>query len=152
MAVVFKKKAAPAPGQKVPQEDASLLAELGLLPPPPQPTPKPESESGRPREPLCAICGRPQPTTPPQGDLAAAVRTDVSLSFEPGDSVRVTNRIHPFIDSYRAGDTGVVKSCHKAGRTPASRYTVVEVRLDKPRQARHDTVWLQLWELEAVCR
>lgn len=149
MAVVFKRKPLPP---STDQEDAEALAEVGLGPTPTLPPPEPKSTPQGPTEAFCGLCGLPLPHTPDSSDLTASVKTDVSLAFEPGDEVRVTNQLHRFIDRYKPGDTGVVLSCRPSGMTENSRYTIVEVRLDKPRKQGHDVVWLHIWELDKACR
>lgn len=148
MAVVFKRKQRTS----TPQEDAQALAEVGLGPTPTLTPPEPKSSPQASTAAYCGICGLPLPSTPDSSDLTTSVKTDVSLVFEPGDKVRVTNHLHPFIDRYKHGDTGTVVSCRPAGMTKHSRYTIVEVRLDKPRKHGHDVVWLRIWELDKACR
>lgn len=128
--------------------DAEALAEVGLGP---TPTPIPK-KAEKPVQSLpvafCGTCGAPLPAPVPAIPLEEAVKTDVCLSFAEGDEVVITNTQHRWLERYRPGDTGVVKSCRIASEHEEARYTVTEVRLDKPRERGHDTVWLHLWELD----
>lgn len=139
------------------------LAEVGLGPtttvtPPkvqnaPQALPEAQPEAPVKAPPMvhCAGCGKSFPADVEQGDLSQAVKTNVSFGFEPDDAVVVTNSLYRWNTRYKAGDTGVVLSCRMAGSTPYSRYTIVEVQLDKPRERGHDKVWLHIWELDRKC-
>lgn len=169
MAITFKRIATPGRNLQheaelaTAQEDAQALADVGLGPtptlPPPQTQNAPRTPPGEPRaEPArtppmvpCAGCGRAFPADPEQGDLSQAVKNNVSLGFAPDEEVVVTNSLFSWNTRYKAGDTGVVLSCRLAGSTPRSRYTLVEVRMDKPRERGHDTVWLHIWELDRKC-
>lgn len=73
----------------------------------------------------------------------------VAQTFQKGDSIRITNGLFPWVQSYKQGDTGIVSSVVYIARERDLPVIIYKVLLDVPR-VDDGLVLISGWEMELL--